>query len=231
LIWRTCVKYCPRGDQNREYLALRCRYQFHENAYASRDDAGVYYQIQVEAQPTSQPYRPSRKTPKPHTHGPQTAVVVGPEGEEIWTDRYGRIKVQFHWDRYGAHDENSSCWIRVSTPWAGPNFGAVSIPRIGMEVIVDHLQGDPDHPIVTGVVPNADQMPPWELPANATQSGILSRSTDKGGYDNANAIRFEDKRGHEQLWLHAEKGQLTEVENDEDKWVGNDRRKTVDSPG
>ncbi|MFG0674103.1 type VI secretion system tip protein TssI/VgrG, partial [Delftia sp. WSY_7] len=133
-------------------------------------------------------------------------------------------------------DQNSSCWIRVATNWAGPGFGAISIPRIGHEVVVDFLNGDPDYPIVTGCVYNAANMPPWALPANATQSGIKTRSSKggaagagmKNGPGDANAIRFEDKAGAEQLWLHAQKDQLTEVENDEDKWVGNDRRKTID---
>ncbi|GGC00662.1 hypothetical protein GCM10011572_23340 [Pseudoduganella buxea] len=161
-------------------------------------------------------------------HGIQSAIVVGPAGEEIHTDEYGRVRVQFHWDRTGTGDEKSSAWIRVATPWAGSNFGMTSIPRIGTEVLVQFLDGNPDRPIITGMVPNADTLPPWSLPANKTQSGLLTRSTPGGSYDNANAIRFEDKKGAEQLWLHAEKDQLTEVENDEDKWVGNDRRKTID---
>jgi type VI secretion system secreted protein VgrG len=136
--------------------------------------------------------------------------------------------VQFHWDRDGEFDDKSSAWLRVATPWAGSNFGMTSIPRTGTEVIVQFLSGNPDRPLITGMVPNAETMPPWELPANKTQSGILSRSSPGGAYENANAIRFEDKKGKEQLWLHAEKDQLTEVEHDEDKWVGNDRRKTVD---
>ncbi|AVS86776.1 type VI secretion system tip protein VgrG, partial [Paracidovorax avenae] len=155
---------------------------------------------------------------------------------EIWTDEYGRIKVQFHWDRLGAMDENSSCWMRVATSWAGSGFGAISIPRIGQEVIVDFLNGDPDYPIVTGSVYNAANMPPWALPGNATQSGIKTKSSKggafgdgmKNGAGDANAIRFEDKKGAEQVWLHAQKDQLIEVENDEDHWVGQDRRKTID---
>ncbi|MGY8534535.1 type VI secretion system Vgr family protein, partial [Paracidovorax citrulli] len=197
---------------------------------------GSFQKFSLTAQPTSLPYTPARKTPKPRTTGPQTAVVVGPAGEEIWTDEYGRIKVQFHWDRLGAMDENSSCWMRVATSWAGSGFGAISIPRIGQEVIVDFLNGDPDYPIVTGSVYNAANMPPWALPGNATQSGIKTKSSKggafgdgmKNGAGDANAIRFEDKKGAEQVWLHAQKDQLTEVENDEDKWVGNDRRKTID---
>ncbi|MCX7509583.1 type VI secretion system tip protein TssI/VgrG, partial [Delftia tsuruhatensis] len=205
-------------------------------AKGSAAEDGSFQRYELQAQPTDLAFKPPRTTPKPRTTGPQTAVVVGPAGEEIWTDEYGRIKVQFHWDRLGSKDQNSSCWIRVATNWAGPGFGAISIPRIGHEVVVDFLNGDPDYPIVTGCVYNAANMPPWALPANATQSGIKTRSSKggaagagmKNGPGDANAIRFEDKAGAEQLWLHAQKDQLTEVENDEDKWVGNDRRKTID---
>ncbi|MFC4161937.1 type VI secretion system Vgr family protein, partial [Chitinimonas lacunae] len=172
--------------------------------------------------------RPPRTTPRPLIPGPQTAVVVGPPGEEIWIDEHGRIKVQFHWDRYGKKDDKSSCWIRVAQPWAGVNFGMVAHPRIGQEVVVQFLDGNPDTPLVIGRVYNALSMPPWNLPANKTQTGILTRSTPKGGYDNANAIRFEDKKGEEQLWIHAEKNQDIEVENDETHWVGRDRTKTID---
>ncbi|MEG1203177.1 MAG: type VI secretion system tip protein TssI/VgrG [Comamonas sp.] len=243
----TFSKY-PRGDQNKEYLIESAYYRFEENVRRSDGSGGsgsskragtdspTTYRISFDVVPKSTPYRSQRATPKPHTTGPQTAVVTGPAGEEIYTDEYGRIKVQFHWDRYGSLDENSSCWIRVSQSWAGSNYGSMHIPRIGQEVIVDFLNGDPDYPIVTGRVYNAMQMPPWDLPANKTQSGIKTNSSKggapgegmKSGPGDANAIRFEDKKGAEQLWLHAQKDQLTEVENDEDKWVGNDRRKTVD---
>ena len=178
--------------------------------------------------PTAQQFRPKRITPKPFVQGPQTAVVVGPAGEEIYTDKYGRVKVQFHWDRRGKKDENSSCWIRVSHPWAGKNWGAIATPRIGQEVIVDFLEGDPDQPIITGRVYNAEQMPPYDLPANMTQSGVKSRSSKGGGPANFNEIRMEDKKGSEQLFIHAEKNQDIEVENDETHWVGHDRTKTID---
>ena len=142
----------PREDQNRDYLILAVHYEFHENPQVSEGASGTGSQqkFSLVLQPKSVPYRPQRTTPKPRTHGPQTAVVVGPAGEEIWVDQYGRVKVQFHWDREGSMDENSSCWVRVSTAWAGPNFGAVFTPRIGMEVIIDFLNGDPDYPILTG---------------------------------------------------------------------------------
>jgi type VI secretion system secreted protein VgrG len=217
-----------RTDQNREYLITGASYNLEYSAYESTGGGGAQYGCSFKVINSNQPFRPLRTANKSIVLGPQTAVVVGPAGDEIYTDEYGRVKVQFHWDREGKHDENASCWIRVSHPWAGKGWGAISIPRIGQEVIVDFLEGDPDQPIITGRVYNAEQMPPWELPANATQSGILSRSSKGAGVPNANAIRMEDKKGEEQLWFHAEKDQLTEVEHDEDKWVGNDRRKTVD---
>ncbi len=228
---------CPRSEQNVEHLIVGITYYLKDNTYTTIEaQGGSEWNFSVLTQPSNQPYRPQALTRKPKSHGPQVAVVVGPPGEEIYTDEYGRVKVQFPWDRYGQHNENSSCWMRVSHPWAGSNYGAIHIPRIGQEVIVDHIDGDPDYPIITGRVYNADQMPPWSLPDNKTQSGILTRSS-KGGATgagkkaepgDANAIRFEDLKGKEQLWLHAQKDQLTEVENDEDKWVGRDRRKTID---
>lgn len=225
-----------RGDQNRQYLVTGIELSLQDNQYES-DGSGEYrFDCVMQAMPTTETWRPKRVTPKPRTTGPESALVVGPPGEEIHTDPYGRVKVQFHWDRIGGKDQDSSCWVRVSHPWAGSGFGAIHTPRIGQEVLVDFIGGDPDRPIVTHRLYNADNMPPWALPANATQSGIFTRSTKGGqagagvkdGPGTANALRFEDKRGEEQLWLHAEKDQLTEVEHDEDKWVGNDRRKTID---
>lgn len=221
------LSHHPRKDQNDQYLITTLSMHAQVDGYESGNLAGRLH-CEFSAIPAVQQFRPARVTPKPFVQGPQTAVVVGPGGEEIFTDKFGRVKLQFHWDRYGKKNEKSSCWVRVSHPWAGKNFGMVDIPRIGQEVVVDFLEGDPDQPLITGRVYNAEQMPPWDLPANATQSGILTRSSKGGGYGNANAIRFEDKQGAEELWLHAEKDQLTEVENDETKWVGRDRSKTID---
>ena len=217
----------PRNDQNDKYLVTGITVRAHADAYESGGGAGGF-QCDFSAIPSAQQFRPPRRTPKPFVQGPQTAVVTGPSGEEIFTDKYGRVKVQFHWDRLGKKDEKSSCWVRVSHPWAGKNFGAIHIPRMGQEVVVDFLEGDPDQPLITGRVYNAEQMPPWELPANATQSGILTRSSKGGSVANANSLRFEDKKGSEQVWLHAEKNQDIEVENDEKHWVGHDRTKTID---
>lgn len=216
----------PRDDQNTKYLITTTTIEAQITGYESGSGA-CEYGCDFDAVPADQQYRPPRHTPKPFVQGPQSAVIVGPSGEEIYTDKYGRVKLQFHWDRYGKKDEKSSCWVRVSHPWAGKNYGAIHIPRIGQEVVVSFLEGDPDQPLITGRVYNAEQMPPWDLPANATQSGILTRSSKGGGYANANAIRFEDKKGSEELWIHAEKDQRIEVENDESHSVGHDRSKTV----
>ncbi|HEY7187850.1 MAG TPA: type VI secretion system tip protein TssI/VgrG [Vicinamibacterales bacterium] len=220
----------PRADQNVEHLVVAASYDLQYGDYeAIPDRSGAEYRCGFVAMASKQQFRPKRATPKPFVQGPQTAVVVGPGGEEIYTDKYGRVKVMFHWDRLGKKDENSSCWIRVSHPWAGKAWGAVAIPRIGQEVIVDFLEGDPDQPIITGRVYNAEQMPPYALPANKTQTGIKSRSSMSGSPDNFNEIRFEDKKGSEQVFIHAEKNQDIEVENDETHWVGHDRKKTIDN--
>jgi type VI secretion system secreted protein VgrG len=223
----------PRDDQNAEYLCAQVQVSAsiaaHESGGAAGGSGGgEEFHCAFVAARSAQAWRPERRTRKPFMQGPQTAMVVGPSGDEIFTDKYGRVKVQFHWDRYGKKNEKSSCWVRVSSPWAGKSFGFVQIPRIGQEVVVDFLEGDPDQPLITGRVYNAEQMPPWDLPANATQSGVLTRSSKGGAYGNANAIRFEDKKGSEQLWIHAEKNQDIEVENDETHSVGHDRTKTID---
>jgi len=224
------LKAHPRDDQNQEYLVLAAEYSLNFSEYESQPDAtpGAQYQCSFLAMPTTQQFRSKRITPKPFVQGPQTALVVGPAGEEIYTDKYGRIKVQFYWDRYGKKDENSSCWMRQSQPWAGKNWGAIAIARIGQEVVVAFLEGDPDQPFIIGRMWNAEQMPPYDLPANKTQSGIKSRSSMGGSPANFNELRFEDKKGSEQVFLHAEKNQDIEVEHDETHWVGHDRTKTID---
>jgi type VI secretion system secreted protein VgrG len=212
---------------NKSYHLLRVRHSAAISNYTT--DGGEYdYANSFEAIPSTVPYRPPPATPRAVISGTQTAVVVGPGGEEIYVDKFARVKVQFHWDRLGKKDQNSSCWVRVSSTWAGKNWGFIQIPRIGQEVIVDFLEGDPDQPIITGRVYNADQMPPYDLPANMTQSGTLTRSTKGGSPATANQIRFEDKKGSEQLFIHAEKNQDIEVENDETHSVGHDRTKTID---
>lgn len=215
----------PREDQNREYLITSATHQMESKPYTSGSSAGSSsgYTCNLTALHSKQPYRPARITPKPMVQGPQTAIVVGPSGDEIHTDKYGRVKVSFHWDRYSKSNETSSCWVRVAQLWAGKQWGGIHIPRIGQEVIVDFLEGDPDHPIITGRVYNNDNMPPYELPANATQSGIKSRSSKGGGAENFNEIRFEDKKGEELVYLHAEKDHGIVVENDRAESIGRDR--------
>ena len=174
--------------------------------------ASFYFGNQCEVLPAALPYRPAVQTPKPSAQ-PCTAVVVGPIGEEIYVDKYGRVKVQFRWDRYGTNSENSSGWIRVASLWAGKQWGAIFLPRIGQEVIVDFLEGDPDQPVISGSLYNADQMPPYELPANKTISGIKTRSSLSGLPANFNELRFEDKRGSEEIYLHGEKDLNISTEN------------------
>jgi len=218
-----------RKDVNQAYHVLSASHRGVEGGYRSGDNTPFSFVSSFEAIPHAVPYRPECVTPKALVHGTQTAVVVGPGGEEIFVDKFGRVKVQFFWDQLGKKDDNSSCWVRVSSAWAGKNWGVVTLPRIGQEVVVDFLEGDPDRPIIVGRVYNAEQMPPWSLPANSSQSGVQTRSTKGGGAANHNQIRFEDKKGSEQLHIHAEKNQDIEVENDETHWVGHDRKKTVDN--
>jgi type VI secretion system secreted protein VgrG len=211
----------PLDSENVAYAVLRTDYRF-SNAQYDPDapqtalSGGVAYVLQ----PVSASFRPARITRKPAMKGPQTAVVVGPAGEEIFTDEYARVKVQFHWDRKGARDEASSCFVRVSSAWAGAGWGFIQIPRIGQEVIVDFLEGDPDQPIITGRVYNAEQMPPYGLPGNATQSGWKSNSSPGGG--GWNELRFEDKKGSEEVYFQAEKDHTELVKNNETRTIGND---------
>ena len=178
------------------------------------------YDNQFTCIPFTLPFRPRRLIPKPFVQGTQTAVVVGPPGEEIFTDKYGRVKVQFHWDRQGRNDANSSCWIRVGTLWAGNQWGTIHIPRIGQEVIVDFQEGDPDQPIITGCVYNAQMMPPYKLPNSKTKSVIKSRSTLGGALDESNELTFEDERGSEDVYFYAQKDSHRVVKHDDDVQVG-----------
>jgi type VI secretion system secreted protein VgrG len=194
-----------------------------EGVYFGTESAPPTYSNRFECLPAALPYRPVRRTPRAHIPGTQTAVVVGPQGEEIFTDKYGRVKVQFNWDRQGKLDASSSCWVRVGTLWAGKQWGSIHIPRVGQEVIVAFEEGDPDRPIIVGSVYNADQMPPYKLPDNRTQSGLKTRSSLKGTADNCNELRFEDKKGSEDILFHAEKDFHREVEHDDNLTVGHDQ--------
>ncbi|MEM6673234.1 MAG: type VI secretion system tip protein VgrG [Planctomycetota bacterium] len=211
------------SEDGQSYVLTEVRHSARDSSYVQAAGSDSYYANSFECIPDTIVYRPRRTTPQPLVNGPQTAVVVGPSGEEIHTDEYGRIKVQFHWDREGANDENSSCWVRVAQIWAGKSWGAQYIPRIGQEVVVEFLEGDPDRPLVTGGVYNGDMPVPYELPGNKTQSGIKSRSSKEGGAANFNEIRFEDKIGEELVYIHAEKDRQEIVENDHSLSVGHDQ--------
>lgn len=218
----------PREAENAEYAVLRTDYRMWDGQYtAHQEEIEEGFQVDLLLTPTTEEYRPPRITPKPVMRGPQTAVVVGPAGEEIFTDEYARVKVQFHWDRLGASDENSSCFVRVSSVWAGSGYGFIQIPRIGQEVIVDFLEGDPDQPIITGRVYNAAQMPPYGLPGNATQSGWKSDSSLGGG--GFNELRFEDKAGSEEVYFQAQKDHNELIKNDESRLIQHDFSERVDN--
>ncbi|HCL1051451.1 TPA: type VI secretion system Vgr family protein [Salmonella enterica subsp. enterica serovar Typhimurium] len=216
----------PTAEVNQEYLLMQTLLFVQDNAQHSGQDQHFTFSTRFELHPTREVFRPQRTVSKPHTKGPQSAIVTGPAGQEIWTDQYGRVKVQFGWDRYGKMDENSSCWIRVSYPWAGKGFGMIQIPRIGQEVLVDFKNGDPDLPIIVGRTYNQDTMPPWGLPGMASQSGIFSHSL-YGGPTNGNMLRFDDKTGAEEVKFHAEKDLNTTVKNNETHTVMVDRTKTI----
>jgi type VI secretion system secreted protein VgrG len=209
--------------QNAEYLLVSASYTLNSVGFETKgqDDTAPIFACDFDAIPQSQAFRALPTTPRAVVRGLQTATVVGPSGEEIYTDKYGRVKVQFHWDLKGQRDENTTCWMRVSQNWAGKRWGAMFLPRIGQEVIVDFLEGDPDQPIITGRVYNSDNMPPYTLPDEMTKSTIKSNSS-KGG-DGYNELRFEDKKGSEQVYLHAEKDQDNYVKNDSKEWIGKDR--------
>lgn len=204
----------PRAEDQREYLTVEARYFLTESNYASGDQSSGEQRTEFTVVSSSVNWRPSRITPWPKTHGPQTAEVVGPEGQPIWTDKYGRVKIKFRWDRHGKGDDSGSCWVRVSSSWAGWKYGGVQIPRVGEEVVVDFINGDPDRPLITGRVYNEDSMPPWDLPNDATKMGFMSRSTS-GGADNASYLFFEDAPGRESFDMHAEDKMNISVEGDQ----------------
>lgn len=217
----------PRADQNRKHLVTSVSFEARSDAFESGPGAGSAYSFSFDAIPADTQFRPRRSTRKPTIPGPQTALVVGPAGSEIDVDEHGRVRVHFFWDRHDKKNENSSCWIRVSNGWAGKQWGAIYHPRIGQEVIVEFLEGDPDRPIVTGRVYNADNMPPYALPANKTVSTLQSRSSLGGSPSNFNEIKFEDKKGDELLYIQAEKNRTVLVKNNNTETVGNDEAISV----
>jgi type VI secretion system secreted protein VgrG len=218
----------PRPDMNQPYVLTAVSHSVSVgDTYTTGESGGEAqdYSNSFTCIPHKVPFRPQQTTAKPFIQGPQTAVIVGPKGEEIYSDKYGRVKAQFHWDREGKRDENSSCWIRSSQNWAGKQWGAMFMPRIGQEVIVEFLEGDPDRPIVTGRVYNAEQMPPYPLPGEQTKSTIKSNSSKGGG--GSNELRFEDKKGSEEIYLHGQKDWNIVIENDKSQSIGHDESLSV----
>ena len=223
-----------RPDLNGSYLLTEVRHGATVGgSYVHGDSgSGEHYSNHFTCIPAAVPFRPVRQTPKPFVQGPQTAVVIGKadytdtsgddgggDGEEIWVDSFGRVVVRFPWDRAG----KCSCRVRVSQAWAGQGWGGMTIPRVGQEVIVSFLEGDPDRPIITGRVYNASQTVPYALPDYQTRSTLMTRSSKGGGADNYNELRFEDKKGGEQVFIRGEKDQDTHIKNDVREWVGNNR--------
>jgi type VI secretion system secreted protein VgrG len=214
-----------RDSLNDEYHLLRVAHDGTSGGFrAGRGADDADYVGRFEAIPFSVPYRPPRVTPRPIVHGSQTAVVVGPGGEEIWTDEHGRIKVQFHWDRVGRKDDKSSCWIRVAQPWAGKGWGSLAIPRIGQEVVVEFLEGDPDRPLVTGSVYNAEQTPPCNPGNGGVMSGLRSKTHKGSGY---NEMTMDDTAGKEMITIHAQYDMSTTVEHDDTQSVGNNQSVSI----
>jgi type VI secretion system secreted protein VgrG len=217
----------PRDDFNKEYLIVSSNFTATNGHQGfSGGDESADLQCNIAAIDARVCFRPERSIPKPNVGGPQAAVVVGPSGEEIYTDEHGRVKVQFFWDRYSESNENSSCWIRVAQPIAGKEWGAMFLPRIGQEVMVEFFDGDPDRPVITGRLYNADAKPPWTLPANKTRSGFKTR-TEQGGTANFNELRFEDKQGSEEIYVRAEKDTNIRIKNDRAEYVGHDSHSKV----
>lgn len=213
-------------DKNEEFLVTDANYHITNNQPGS-GGGDADFQCRFHALQAKTPFRPERLTQKPVVQGPQTAIVVGPAGEEIHVDKYGRVKVQFHWDRYNDADDKSSCWVRVSQPWASKGWGAMFLPRIGHEVIIEFLEGDPDRPIITGRVYNGQSMPPWALPGEKTRSGFKTR-TYKGGNSNFNELSFDDKQGSEEIFIHAEKDKNIRIKNKRTEYVGNESHRIIE---
>ncbi|MEP2892779.1 type VI secretion system Vgr family protein [Tateyamaria sp.] len=228
----------PRTENNIDYLVTRAVHELqietdYETAETSTplfdstlpvdEENTDTYRVVFDVIPKAEKFRAPLDTPWPRDMGMQTAVVTGPSGEEIYTDKYGRIKVQFHWDRLGKNDENTTCWVRVVMPWTGKNWGMISIPRIGQEVVIQFEEGDPDRPICTGMLYNADTMPPYELDANKTQTGIKTRSSKGGAASNYNELVFEDKKDEEFIRMHSEKDYFQTIENNAVVMIGQEK--------
>jgi type VI secretion system secreted protein VgrG len=217
------ARHACDDEVGKSWVILSTHHVATDHSHIAGEGTAAEYKNSFTCMPASRIYRPPRVTPKPVVHGPHTAFVTGPSGEEIYTDEYARIRAKFHWER----EDMNSCWMRVAQSWAGKKWGTQFIPRVGMEVIVEFLEGDPDRPIVTGCVYNADYMPPYALTGNKTQSGWKSRSTTGGGESDFNELRFEDKKGSEEIYFHAQKDFMRKVENDDTLEVDNDQKRTI----
>jgi len=226
----------PRASWNDLWLLTEIHHegkqpQVLEESVTSHTEAGDGFQQGYRNRFTATPwtvlYRPPLNHPKPRILGSQSAVVTGPAGEEIHCDQYGRVKVQFFWDREGQADDKTSCWLRVSSSWAGDRYGGIAIPRVGMEVLVTFLEGDPDQPLVTGCLYHAEHVVPYALPANKTRSMFKTLSSPGGG--GYNELRIEDKKGAEQIYIHAERDWDENIEHDQKIRIGNERHDTVEA--
>ncbi len=226
----------PRSDWNQLWLLTEVLHegkqpQVLEESVTSHVDSGdgfvQGYRNRFSATPWAIPFRPALRHPKPKVLGSQTAVVTGPAGEEIHCDEYGRVKVQFHWDRHGQADDKTSCWLRVSSSWAGDRYGGIAIPRVGMEVLVTFLEGDPDQPLVTGCLYHKEHQVPYDLPANKTRTVFKTLSSPGGG--GYNELRIEDRKGAEQIYIHAQRDWDENIEHDQKIRVGHERHDTVEA--
>jgi type VI secretion system secreted protein VgrG len=216
------LKLVYRANEDATFLLTSVDFGAEQGSlYAGDPSPGAGYYNHFSAVPGQQHFRPCQKTPRPVVHGPQTAFVTGPSGEEMYVDQYGRVKVQFHWDREGKYDDNSSCWIRVAQTIAGKGWGALQLPRVGHEVIIEFLEGDPDRPIITGSVYNADHITPYNLPGEKSKTAFKSLSYPGG--NGFNELRFDDKKGSEQVFMHGEKDLDIRIKNDRREWIGRDR--------
>ena len=215
------------AEEGKAYVITSLRHEASlGGAYLTGGEAAALeYRNEFACIPAAVTFRPARSTPRPAVRGAQTAIVVGPAGEEIYTDKYGRVKVQFHWDREGKRDENSSCWIRVAQLWAGRKWGAMYVPRIGQEVVVEFIEGDPDRPLITGSVYNNDQMPHYDLPDEQTKTYIKTNSS-KGG-EGHNEIMFDDRKDSEQVYVHAQKNMDVRVRNDSKERIYGNRHQVI----
>jgi type VI secretion system secreted protein VgrG len=214
-------------DANAQYLLTQVEHEAHQSGYRGNEAPEHSYENRFTCIPASLKYRPQRVTEKPVIAGMQTATVVGPEGEEIFCDKYGRVKVQFHWDREGKKDANSSCWLRVAQVWAGKGWGAFFWPRIGHEAVVIFEEGDPDQPLIIGSVYNAENMPPFKLPLRKKLGGIKSASVSGTSSENFNGIVFFDEKGHEHTSIHSERHMTLHAEFDTRMKVGRHRGERV----